>query len=297
MQTTHYILKLSNGHGWHIIASKQAASWVNRLARIMELRRSELNGYPKLIFLDKDEEVGDALFTGLNMADMPGADWKLHDLKWLHFYSHNDVPDMICRFGNDDTHGLDIVRMWQALHPIYERALGDGGLPFHAGLAEWKGRGVLFAASGGTGKSTCCRRLPPPWKALCDDETLIVKDKQGKYLAHPFPTWSEYIFQRSEKTWDAEQHAPVSALFFLEQAERDEVAPIGTGKASIYITQSSMQICRRDWRYLDKKEEVRRKTMLFDNACTLAKAVPSYILRVSLTGEFWKLVEEVVASH
>ena len=73
MQTTHYTLKLSNGHGWHIIAGKQAAPWVNRLATIMELKRSELNGYPKLIFLDKDEEVGDASFTGLNMADMPGS--------------------------------------------------------------------------------------------------------------------------------------------------------------------------------------------------------------------------------
>ena len=116
-------------------------------------------------------------------------------------------------------------------------------------------------------------------------------------MAHPFPTWSKSLFQRSEKTWDVEQHAPLSALFFLEQAERDEVLRIGTGQASVYITESSTQICRRDWRYLDKKEEVRRKTMLFDNACTLAKEVPSYILRVSLTGEFWKLIEEVVASH
>lgn len=297
MQTTPYTLKLSNGLGWHIVASKQAAPWVDRLATTMELRRTEQYGYPKLIFLDKDEDVDDALFTKLHLADMPGSDWKPHDLKWLHFYSHNDVPDMICRFGNDNTHGIEIVRMWQALHPIYEQALGNGGMPFHAGLAARNGKGVLFAAPGGTGKSTCCRRLPPPWKALCDDEALLVKDTQGAYMAHPFPTWSEYLFQRSEKTWDVEQHVPLSALFFLEQAERDEVVAIGTGKASVYITESSTQICRRDWRYLDKKEEVRRKTMLFDNACALAKAVPAYILRVSLTGEFWKLVEEVVASH
>ena len=37
--------------------------------------------------------------------------------------------------------------------------------------------------------------------------------------------------------------------------------------------------------------------MLFDNACNLVREVPSYILRVSLTGEFWKLIEEVVASR
>lgn len=297
MRTTPYTLKLSNGHGWHIIASKQAAPWVDRLATVMELRRTEQNGYPKLIFLDKGEEVGDASSTGLNMAYLPGSGWRLHDFKWLHFYSHDDVPDKICRFGNDDTHGLDIVRMWQSLHPIYERALGNGGMPFHAGLAEWNGKGALFAASGGTGKSTCCRRLPSPWRALGDDEALIVKDKQGTYTAHPFPTWSEYIFQRSEKTWDVEQHAPLSALFFLEQADRDEVVAIGTGKASVYITESSTQICRRNWRHLDKKEEVRQKMAMFDNACALAKEVPAYILRVSLTGEFWRLVEEVVTSH
>ena len=297
MQTTSYTLKLSNGHVWQVIASKQTAPWVDRLARIMELRRSEQNGYPKLIFLDKDEEISDTLFAGLNLPDMPGSGWTLRDLKWLRFYAHHATPDTVCRFGNEDTHGLDVVRMWQSLHPIYARVIEDGGLPFHAGMAAWNGRGALFAASGGTGKSTCCRRRPPPWKALCDDETLIVKDKQGAYMAHPFPTWSEYLFQRSEKTWDVGQYAPLSALFFLEQAERDEVAPIGAGKASIYILESSTQICRRDWRHLDKKEEARRKTALFDNACNLAREVPSYILRVSLTGEFWKLIEEVMASH
>jgi hypothetical protein len=34
--------------------------------------------------------------------------------------------------------------------------------------------------------------------------------------------------------------------------------------------------------------------LLFNNACELAKAVPAYILRVSLEGRFWEEMEKVI---
>jgi hypothetical protein len=33
---------------------------------------------------------------------------------------------------------------------------------------------------------------------------------------------------------------------------------------------------------------------MFENACQLAKTIPSYTLDVSLTGEFWKPLEELL---
>ena len=184
--------------------------------------------------------------------------------------------------------------MWFALHPIYQRSISKGGLPFHAGLVELGGRGVLLAASSDTGKSTCCRRLPDDWKPLCDDEALIVLDKNKNFRAHPFPTWSDYIERQSEKTWNIQYSVPLSRVFFLEQSEIDEVAPIGEGEAALLISESAMQICEKFWRNASEEEQRNFRKMLFNNACKMAKQIPAYRLGVSRNGRFWEKMEQVL---
>jgi SynChlorMet cassette protein ScmC len=148
---------------------------------------------------------------------------------------------------------------------------------------------------GNTGKSTCCRQLPHSWRALCDDEALIVRDDNRKYFVHPFPTWSDCLYQRSEKTWNVQQHVPLSVIFFLEKAETNEVIPIGQGQAAIFINQSATQVCQRSWINLDQQEESALREELFDNACELAKEIRVYKLRVSMNGRFWEKIEEVLS--
>ena len=145
------------------------------------------------------------------------------------------------------------------------------------------------------GKSTCCRRLPPPWQILCDDETLIVRDDQKRYLVHPFPTWSNLFRQVSEQTWNVQQHLPLSAIFFLDQSKHNEVVPLGGGEAAILINQSVKQICSLIYSSFSSKGERKVRRRLFDNACELAKTIPVFTLRVSLTGQFWKEIEKVLS--
>ena len=66
-------------------------------------------------------------------------------------------------------------------------SLYRGGLPFHATLLEYQGQGIILAAPGGTGKSTCSRRVPPPWRACCDDEVLVVEGPGRPLPGTPFP--------------------------------------------------------------------------------------------------------------
>lgn len=185
--------------------------------------------------------------------------------------------------------------MRYSLYPIYQKAQDLGGLPFHAGLVESDGKGVLLAASRNIGKSTCCRRIPNPWDVLCDEEALVMRTDQEQYVAHPFPTWSDYLMKRSERTWDVQRYVPLSAIFFLERGETDEAIPIGQGEAAVQINNSVTQVLLRTHHYLDREEVKVSRKKLFDNGCDLAGAVPAFKLRVSLKGRFWEEIEEVLS--
>ena len=294
-----YSVRLANGQGWQITATEGTMSWVEKLASIMELKTCNQNGYPKLIFIRMDtskESRGEPIcYVAPNIQEtLPRSGWKVHDLRLLRLWSHDDVTDVICEIGHKESDELDILSMLLALYPIFKRALDSGGLPFHAALAERDGIGILLAASGNTGKSTCCCRLQSPWQSLCDDKTVIVRDYQKQYLAHPFPTWSDHLTKRSKRTWNVQNHIPLWAIFFLKQAETDKLIPIGQGEAAALMNQSAMQVCHQYWNKLDRDEIRTLKKKLFDNACELAKSIPAYKLQVSMSGRFWEKIEAVL---
>lgn len=280
-----YKIQLSDGQQWQVLGTSEVQPWLDRLASILGLKASPLNGFPKAIFLriNSDREREDLFNNG----------WEVHNLGGIWFWSHPDKPDKICEISNDEGEVINIVRMWLALFPFYQRALEEGGLPLHAGLIQKDKRGFLLAAAGGVGKSTCCRRIPYPWKAICDDEVLITLAEQSKYYVHPFPTWSEYIRHRSERTWDVEQFMPLSAIFFLERADKDGIVPIGQGELTIKIAQSATQVFQKHWWKLGEGKKCAIRKKLFVNSCELAKKIPAYLLRVSLDGKFWNEIEKV----
>jgi len=184
--------------------------------------------------------------------------------------------------------------MWNALYPIYRESIDQGGLPFHAGLVELDGRGIILAGPGDTGKSTCCSRLPDYWNPLCDDEVLVVLDNEGNFRAHPFPTWSDYLWGESEKTCNVQRSVPVSGVFFIEQSQIDEALPLGQGKSAVYMNESATQVCRRFWRGADNEYKRTFRKNMFNNACKMAKKIPAFRLRVSLHGRFWEEIERVL---
>ena len=294
-----YCLRLANGQGWHLIAAEEVRSWVGKLASIMELEAYGGNRYPKLIFIrEKTDKEGwkepTCCLDPSMQANLPRKGWISRTLAAIQIWSHPEVEDVICEMGHQESHKLDILRMSLSIYPIFEGAQDAGGLPFHAALIERDGSGILLAASGDIGKSTCCRRLSPSWQARSDDGTLVVLDEARGYLAHPFPTWSHFLWQSSEQTWRVESYVPLSAIFFLEQGAVDEVVPVGRGQAAVLMTRSAMQVYQPNWIVLaqDKGRTVRKR--LFANACELAKSIPAFKLRASLNGKFWEEIEKVL---
>lgn len=301
-----YCLSLSDEIGWWITSDKSNSEWLARFADILELEECAMDGSPKLIFCrmadtdDTENIANHAISSQLRSWGYDDTGWMSYRDNTLCIWWHNTIPDVVCEIksskSDDAKQNMDIayINMWTALGPIFQRSIGRGGLPFHAGLAELDGRSILIAAPGDTGKSTSCRRLPDYWTALSDDEVLVVLTKQNQYRTHPFPTWSDYLWRRGDKTWNVQYSVPLSAIFFLEQSDTDEVIPVGLGEAAILISESAIQVCRKFWRRSDKVDERKYKQELFNNACEITKLIPTFHLHATLHGRFWEEIEKAL---
>jgi SynChlorMet cassette protein ScmC len=215
-------------------------------------------------------------------------------------------------FGSFRTHGPDttcvlppsdnsdsLAQQLQFLAVIIGRqAEEDGGLLLHGALLEWKGAGVILAGPSGVGKSTACTRIPAPWQCLCDDKTLIARDENGGYWAHPWPTWSRFMDGGPGGRWDVQKAVPLQAIFILSQEEPDQVEKLGAGHAVPLLVEVAKQGIwpMDDFIQLHHARAFRLKR--FDTICTLVKSIPCYHLKISRTGEFWREIEHALGqSH
>ena len=278
-------LSLADGKEWVLTGHPDLLPWLDQLAAIMQLKKGCIDGCSRIHFSLMEEAPGPSRESECNI-------W---DYQSLRLWFHDNMLDVLCEVDNREGHDAEIMNMWQALHPLYRGGIRSRGLPFHAALIEREGKGILLAAPGGTGKSTCCRRLPQPWKALGDDEALVLPDAEGCYRVHPFPTWSDYLWRRSRKTWNIEYNIPLQAVFFLEHAESDTSEPLGEARAAVYVQGSAQEVCQKYWRIKDGEPRRAFTSSIFANACEMVKTVPAFKLGVSLEGRFWEEIERALA--
>jgi hypothetical protein len=170
-----------------------------------------------------------------------------------------------------------------------------GGVLIHGALAQRDGMGVILTAPGGTGKTTASNRLPAPWRSLCDDTTLVVRDAQGKYWAHPWPTWSRLLEEGpGVSMWDVQNAVPLKGIFFLSRAVKDRVERLGPGHAVNMLvecvgqasTSMTLGLCKEEIRALHLEQ--------FNNLCVLARVIPTHVLHISLTGVFWQEIDHAL---
>jgi SynChlorMet cassette protein ScmC len=283
-----YCLALGDGSNWHISSDKEMAPFVSKFAKISRLRECKPSYSSEIAFSKYKPEMTDA--NSLKKI----SEWNLYKYRYIHIWLQKNFEKAFCEIKESSEITVQYLSMWFSLQPIYQKSISLGGLPLHAGLAELDGKAILFAAPGGTGKSTCCRRLPGHWKALCDDEVLIVMDKNGRYLAHPFPTWSDYIWQRAENTWDIQYSVPLSAIFFIEQSSNDEVIPMKISHSSMNVMGSSLQVLEKYERTMSDEEKITSRKEAFSNAYEIAKNASCYSLCATLNGRFWEEIEKVI---
>jgi SynChlorMet cassette protein ScmC len=289
----NFSIKLANDEIWQFISTSDTDEWLEKLRIIMELDEAtglEREGH-KVTFL-KDIIKGRIS----NEENIVRDSNKIRMLNTgpLRIYECQNASHMICEIGNADLPEVELFKMAQSILPVYMRVLSQGGLPLHAALIERNGTGIAIAAPGGTGKSTCARRIPRPWQALCDDELLIVRDKSGVYHAHPFPTWSRCNVQKPQETWNVKTHVPISAIFFLKKSQVDEVNSLNFSQSAPLIYKLSLPVFDRILESIDQNEYTIIKKLIFENACGIAQDIPAFILEASLEGKFWEAIDKAL---
>lgn len=296
-----YSLHLANGQGCSLASAKELTQWLRELAAFFELPVGDFfPDFPRIIFTIQDSGASAGrpqphvdVSTARN-ASLSTHDWAFCAFGPLRIWSHPGSEDVYVEIEPPQNgEALSPAPLMFTICFLCREALKKGGLAFHGALIELGGKGVILAAEGGTGKSTCCARLPSPWRAHCDDTTLVIQDAMRCYHGHPLPTWNDRLLRHLEKTWSIGCHVPVHHLFFLEQADADEVIPLGQGAAAARIVDSAQQAFFAGYGDDAHKTAMLRR-VLFENACALAQAVPSHVLRVSLTGRFWEKIEALL---
>lgn len=286
-QGVRYSLALADGSRWEIFAGdEKAASIVSKLGCAMQL--SMTTG------------VIEPLRHGNLCRLLVQVDAQTSKPDFYISWASKNRGNVVCILSPCENWG-GLYFHFLRLSLIFAReAQARGGVLIHGALAERDGVGVILTAPGGTGKTTASNRLPVPWRSLCDDTALVVRDLRGNYWAHPWPTWSRLLEEGPGGcTWDVQSAVPVKAIFFLSQAVEDRVERIGPGHAVSMLLECVGQasalmasgLCETELRALHLER--------FNNLCAMVRVVPAHMLHISLTGAFWQEIDQALedATH
>lgn len=266
------LLPLSNGR-WLSVAGADAnsCSTITKLQKVMQLQSAGEIPYNLLVTSNGTQELEDAEIRPESaVIQIPN--------------SHN---------GGD-------LSVWQLIHlscGLAHHAELEGGIMVHGALAEWNGHGVVLAGGSKRGKSTASSRLLPPWRSLSDDTTLLMKSPDGIWWARAWPTWSKFLSNGPGGTWDVRHAVPLTAIYFLSQAQDDKVSPLNVGEAVCQLVEVSEQVLRLRSQPLNKEELRVMRLLRFDNICNLAQTVLSYQLHFNKNGTFWIEIERSIAER
>ncbi|MCD7760182.1 MAG: hypothetical protein LUH16_00160 [Clostridiales bacterium] len=138
-----------------------------------------------------------------------------------------------------------------------------GGMILHCSFIRWQGRGVLFSADSGVGKST----QADLWVAhqgadVINGDRAGLRQRDGIWTACGLPYAGSSRIYRNEA-------APVSAIFMLEQAKENEVRPLTPAQA---LRRLYPQITIHSW----DGDFVQRALPLMEQLVT---SVPVWLLR------------------
>jgi len=125
-----------------------------------------------------------------------------------------------------------------------------------------------------------------------------VRDTEGNYWAHPWPTWSRFQEGGTGGTWDVQKAVPLKGIFILIQAVSDRAERVGSGHAVSMLVECVGHVSTFMTVSLIKEELRAMHLERFENLCTLARVIPVYTLHISLTGSFWQEIEQALGvSH
>ncbi len=273
-------LNLADGTRWNIHAGDaQAVRIVSRFGEVLQLPPGENSGPTLWVTVNDADSRKRPVSEDPAVAVPPGI----------------RPPLQKCVLSPPTDHDMLTIQMMRLSLEIVRDAQSRGGLLLHGALAENGSTGVILTGPGQVGKTTASRRLPPPWHSLCDDAALLVPVEGEIYRAHPWPTWSRLYSDGPGGSWDVQRAVPLRAIFFLAQSPDNRVSHIDTGQAIAMLMESVQQVSRPMTRELNELEIHALHREQLAAAGRVTRAIPIYMLHISLNGNFWKEIERVTS--
>jgi len=283
-------LCLADGASWNIVAENpEAELFIKRLAGVMGL--SSANGVGRKLAIQVQEGEG----ADTELGRMPGSlkslfGEALADYPWEEECSPLKV-NISCNLYQHEDENHETLQLIHLSSVFVLDAVTRGGMLLHGALIEREGMGMILAGPGGVGKTTACSRLPEPWQVLSDDITLIVRDRTGKYWAHPWPTWSRFTVEKVGGSWDVGRGIELQAICFLNQSQEMDMVYIGKGEM-VCLTMESIEQANRLLRKRLKEESFRKLSNLhFRNVCKMVESIRGYHLSLDLETHFWEFLD------
>ncbi len=239
----------------------------------------------------------------INITDIPPSDdcikskglvkESFYDARYQFFFSEELYYFVQLHTSKLGWHNSGAFRtLFYFAYAVQNEILPKGGLPVHSCLLAVNGLSVLLVGDSGVGKTTCCNRVTPILEGHSDDLAFIVK-KKNQYFAHPYMTMSECTKETLSTPRDIHTCLPLKAIFFLEQSNNDQVKPIPAHEASLKLYHAASLMVRGFDRSSNCSVK-QKNTTLFNNACDIIKAIPSYRLKASLNGRFWEKIQNTM---
>lgn len=304
-QSSAVALVLSDGSRWSFIGGDEIGSAiVSRLAEVMQLRFCRCSGN-RLVVLKasrRGHHAHDTKYSRIQTSSNTPGKINYYSGQKIAGFANNPGKALpsepnkiyICPVNSAVNNDMPALQLMQAARIIGQYSESRGGLLLHGALVAKEGIGVILAGPGDGGKTTACLRLPEPWQSLCDDTTLVVRDRHDAYWAHPWPTWSRFRFSGNGGTWDVQQAVPLKSIFFLDKSPQDQVKPVGVGESVCALVNLTEQVWGQMQHRFGKVKIQALRLQRFDNICSLVKTVPCYHLCLSREGSFWEEIERVL---
>lgn len=291
-----YSLALSNRQSWCIVDTTRRYPLLKELSETCNLSICGQPFFPAVILAEGVRIHSEAAITKLaSQLHLPLSNWHhcySQDAEW---WVADTVPaQTVCALPPALTYRRFPQQFREVISGIlfcvYWHQLVEGGIPLHAALLEHRGRAALIVAPGGTGKTTCYQRVPPPWRGVCDEEVLVVPTSSGVWRAHPMINITDFAVRGKRIQHDIQRGYPLEGLFFLEQGSADTVTALGQGEAAARLFRAATEVIirYRGWHCYQRNAF---RLHQFANASTLACGVSCYKLTATLTGKFWKKME------
>ena len=203
---------------------------------------------------------------------------------------------VICTVGPSGNAEMVMAHILNVSQLIASFCEPGGGLLLHAALVCRDESGFLLLGGSGSGKTTASRRIPSPWRSCCDDTTLVLRDPEGEYWAHPWPTWSRFFQNGPGGSWPAGAAVRLRAIFFLQPAAIDEWSAAIPYQSIAKIVEAVDQATWSTTLSLNKPSRRTVRLRRLENAMQLARQVPAFQLRLTLNGKFWENMGNALAA-